>query len=801
MCESATCYNNGNGEIGYCTKSPVTNGTTPFACETSNDCSGTNSKGELFYGECTCGYNPTGQSYCSVFPADSPGLEWVTRAKELYQSKGMKFCQTTRRHSKNCMRIVAATQGENATYYYGAYLGYHFFPLIQDNEDCVKDTFTLEYWENKHDPNPAPECKTYTCEPLFGDLCFSPHDENYELEICSADKPYCDYKALNQSAYCMEWPWPANNTKYPGDPCYGDSNCISGICLSGKCKGSLQGFSCSENSHCDVGLFCNSLGKCQQQLAEGETCKDDFECQNMYACNATSRQSGMCVKYFSFEVGETVNDCMGFKTPEGFSNLCETGSCKKIPGPSTIGICTLQYELDGPYPHTCDRNEDCIATDSENKTLMGSCECGMNKDGFSFCNTFSGDEPSQVTRSQLKLHFGNSGIGNCHTTQRLSEWCMSQNIPFHYAYDYFRNEYLKIDTPRYRDNEKCTAQIINYDYSSLTLEKFRCKKYGCGQVDSGVCIGFNSTGNMFEIGQCDQNEYCDYEYATDNPYLKVECSSQEPKNQAYPGEICTSDSECVYGNCVLGKCEGKAKFDKCSKSEECNVGLYCRQGICNSLRRADETCSNDYDCVPNTFCLLNSGSGTCKPYFSMKLNQEVPCPKSGFSYYCETGTCFNPGNSTTGYCAKAPTSKSFAKECLISDDCSASNEDGENFPGECMCGFNSEGQSYCAAHAADEPGVKYLDYAKQFMTGDHIKTCQTTRRYSKNCLVVVAVLSGKEHFTYYNAFLNFTSYPLYIGNDDCTKETFTSEYWNTIPNPTPEPQCPTYTCSDSLGDQ
>jgi hypothetical protein len=74
LCKSATCNQT---HTGYCTYPPSRTETLPILCHSNSDCSGKNVNNETFQSNCSCGFNPTGASYCSPLTGDSPGLELV----------------------------------------------------------------------------------------------------------------------------------------------------------------------------------------------------------------------------------------------------------------------------------------------------------------------------------------------------------------------------------------------------------------------------------------------------------------------------------------------------------------------------------------------------------------------------------------------------------------------------------------------------------------------------------------------------------------------------------------------------
>ncbi|CAG9318544.1 unnamed protein product [Blepharisma stoltei] len=154
FCQSGACYNAGFSDLGVCAPAPVSQ-QLPNSCVTSNSCMAMNSLGQTFQGTCTCGYNPTGTSYCSAHIGDAPGKAYLTVAKVLYSSPGMTNCQTSRRHYSDCLDRVAATLGQNTNVYYSAILNFTNYPLYINNDNCVKSIITYDFWTHLP-PTPTP---------------------------------------------------------------------------------------------------------------------------------------------------------------------------------------------------------------------------------------------------------------------------------------------------------------------------------------------------------------------------------------------------------------------------------------------------------------------------------------------------------------------------------------------------------------------------------------------------------------------------------------------------------------------
>jgi hypothetical protein len=135
-----------------------------------------------------------------------------------------------------------------------------------------------------------------------------------------------------------------------------------------------------------------------------------------------------------------------------------------------------------------------------------------------------------------------------------------------------------------------------------------------------------------------------------------------------------------------------------------------------------------------------------------------------------------------GLCTKAPVSVNpLPATCLFDGQCTGKNSLGQTFRGTCTCGYNTFGGSYCSVFAGDKPGVTFFNTLKKILTNTTaVSLCQTTRRLQFDCFNIVASAVGASNTTWYLQMLNFTNYPYYIGNDECTKQVYTSDFWNNV---------------------
>ena len=139
----------------------------PMTCTHFGQCTGKNIQGQSFTSSCTCGYNPSGSSYCNPFIGDAPGISFLNATMKFFAKNGpIGQCQTTRRFSKDCWDLVAKSMGVNPNVWYSQFLNYTYFPYLQNNDECVKAVYTAPFWTYQPPgPHPQPEPTPYGPNP------------------------------------------------------------------------------------------------------------------------------------------------------------------------------------------------------------------------------------------------------------------------------------------------------------------------------------------------------------------------------------------------------------------------------------------------------------------------------------------------------------------------------------------------------------------------------------------------------------------------------------------------------------
>jgi len=155
LCQSAMCLHRLGLNIGSCIpaarsgtySTPIT---TPMLCTEDRGCVGSNGvQGSRFTSKCRCGYNSEGLSYCDLFPGDTAFVNYTKILKRVFSliPAAQLPCQTTRRFQPDCLALL---QNNTHTLQHNqlllAYYNALEAPMLQNNDQCVKEIYTPYYW-------------------------------------------------------------------------------------------------------------------------------------------------------------------------------------------------------------------------------------------------------------------------------------------------------------------------------------------------------------------------------------------------------------------------------------------------------------------------------------------------------------------------------------------------------------------------------------------------------------------------------------------------------------------------------
>lgn len=166
--------------------------------------------------------------------------------------------------------------------------------------------------------------------------------------------------------------------RYPGEPCDSITNCINGPCPGdGVCPSRLLGESCETHLDCSVRNYCDSETKlCTQVKNHNETCTSDYQCKNSHGCH-----NELCIDYFSLPIGTDLTN----STSDNPEKLCVTGIVEQGKCYALFYHTQMKPDKNGMVECNFKREDECIYTDSNNRTFTEQCQCGLNIEGKGFC--------------------------------------------------------------------------------------------------------------------------------------------------------------------------------------------------------------------------------------------------------------------------------------------------------------------------------------------------------------------------------------------------------------------------------
>lgn len=163
-------------------------------------------------------------------------------------------------------------------------------------------------------------------------ICWSPGGTPICLPPCVAGTCPAGYSCTQESPFgpvCLE----VSGTLTTGATCAKDSQCLSGICLSGTCRAPCNVLvpNCPQGQGC-VSVTNGQQGACVDHgpLLDGKYCTNDFKCESLF-CVQAEPEKRICTQPCSIAVG----DC-----PEG-------QVCTDLPELDGIGACLPESSSGG----------------------------------------------------------------------------------------------------------------------------------------------------------------------------------------------------------------------------------------------------------------------------------------------------------------------------------------------------------------------------------------------------------------------------------------------------------------------
>lgn len=269
-------YNDG---IYNCTTAPKSLGPLPVACLPGSSCVSSDGK---YPKECECAINLNGTSFCPLFEGDDIVKTFI---KDWLSLNALNSnCNAANPWGFECF---ASQSVQNQAVWYkwatsnSLYLK-NYYPLIQGNDECAKQIFTRDYWElvEAQTDYKEPKCPSFYCEVgtdgWENEQCIF-YQENigdYEIkEILYVNECLKNQTCLPSTSSNSTCADIKENTRYPGDYCTKETQCISEICKNGACVGRIENDPCTNIYDCNPGLFCNTTAQtCKPQVQDGGEC-------------------------------------------------------------------------------------------------------------------------------------------------------------------------------------------------------------------------------------------------------------------------------------------------------------------------------------------------------------------------------------------------------------------------------------------------------------------------------------------------------------------------------------------------
>ena len=597
------------------------------------------------------------------------------------------------------------------------------------------------------------QCPSFSCQSTSSTQCVYNQNNMQWVYPCASDY-YCNITSLSTPSYCS--PQNFSSTRYPGDLCSLPLQCTSGSCVSGICSGPGNGESCTVQSGCLPGFYCDG-SVCTSQLKPGSSCTEDYQCINSAFCNLN-----ICVAYWTLTSGEVTEAPVN-----GLSMGCKSGAAIS----SGSGFICGSADTSELLPSACTLGSKCTSSTGQ---FTQDCVCGYNPSGSAYCPLFAGDPQVQsaLTSSAAVLKVNSV----CNTYSRFSLNCFSTNstllpdflnfaLNFTLIYDGFY--------PLIQKTQSCVNSVFNSDYYELTnayktLNQEECPASYCTNYTSywapGQCVLAREDLNngvletLLYSKSCPLGQVCDTTYSA---FANASCIDI-PSAKGYPGDFCNFTYQCYSNLCQFNSCLGIRDGEICVNAYDCMPGFFCNQTslVCQALRKRQQSCAETYQCGTTLICNFQ----TCVPYYSV-MNQGITNVYSnGFSQACASG--FAVPYNDQFICANPPISASVNTCKNPGDLCYDSSG---IYPNVCQCGIGASNSIYCPPFQGDEFLQNAITYQMALMQWNQM--CNTFSRFSETCF-----LRNQEYLgTYYYYITNLTvynNYPQLVNTQSCLESTY-----------------------------
>lgn len=296
------------------------------------------------------------------------------------------------------------------------------------------------------------------------------------------------------------------------------------------------------------------------------------------------------------------------------------------------------------------------------------------------------------------------------------------------------------------------------------LVRGACYRWECASLGDSQCFASSPTNLSIQVRSCPPNTKCAINQMNSVlPYdlskARYDCVSLDwLPSKKLPGELCVENEECLGRQCVGGECKGIAQGGECTTHDQCDVGLICSAGtsLCAPQKPEGATCASDVECTNDSLCY----NGNCALVMSLEDGSVFTgwiSPNAVF--LCQSGYIIH------GKCSPAPMNKNPPDFPCISDfDCSLIAPDNTSVTGNCYCGFNSRGLSYCQAKAGDN---EFRPFQKGLLAiRNQTNKCHYSISLSSRC---PALAAHPQYDSFINAYYLYYYRHATIAIEDCVR--------------------------------
>ena len=306
-------------------------------------------------------------------------------------------------------------------------------------------------------------CPQFDCGVLPSGTCIQYIESENTNVVQPCPSGYsCPYSSTtpSQSVVCTLTP---TDFSYPGEPCSQSSDCNTNLCQNSICIGIFENQPCNTTLQCAPGLYCYFSQTvlsfiCSPLIKTGNSgCLTNSDCEIVSYCNFTGvLATSICIGSFSLLPGVRISNCYN-----GLNYLCQNLYCTtNIDG----SFCTDKVTSLNALPVSCTSDWDCMSTTDRfvGGFYLGSCVCGNNNEGSSYCSLFPGDWPYTQYIEVLSSWLNSKNVSYCNSDRGLSENCISAYYSYSVAYSYYKY-YVQL-FPQLQNNYNCVKNTITYGY-------------------------------------------------------------------------------------------------------------------------------------------------------------------------------------------------------------------------------------------------------------------------------------------------------------------------------------------------